>query len=398
MEKLLKILHIENNFHPFIGTQVNNIMIEQRIRGHKIVLVTTNSLYPWLKNGFVKYAYSYKKYDSYYEKEYGISIKRVKAYFRYSGREIINFMTIHQIINSQKPDVIYVHGIETFIGLYMLMKIKHFTGIVIFDSHMVEYSSKNKLKKIYKYVFRRFFSSKLNKERIKVIAVCEETKEYLNKELGIDYCLIHLIPLGTNNRIFKFNNVYRSEIRKKLGININDLLIIYTGKISPDKKVHYVVDAILKLSKIYKDIYLLIVGSLNSEYGRWIETRIEKSDKIKQIGTQKYWELNKYYNAADVAVWPSASTLSIYDAQIVGIPVILENNKLNSERIKGNGLLYNQNSLEDLISKIEEIYKMSKPDRYKMGEVGRILVAKENTYEQIVNKIHKLIELDEHTY
>jgi glycosyltransferase involved in cell wall biosynthesis len=64
-------------------------------------------------------------------------------------------------------------------------------------------------------------------------------------------------------------------------------------------------------------------------------------------------ELHEYYSAADFAVFPLESTLSSLECQACKLPVIMEDNPTNCQRIKMGGLTYISGNISDLSGKMQ---------------------------------------------
>ena len=124
--------------------------------------------------------------------------------------------------------------------------------------------------------------------------------------------------------------------RQSLGINNNDFLVIYTGRIVPEKGVKELIQAIQILQK-ESDIKLLIVGGDN--YADSV-TNNPYLDELHAMGKQlngkvfftgfvPYKVLPNYLCIADVAVMPSrineALGMSSIEATAMGLPVIATN-------------------------------------------------------------------------
>lgn len=62
----------------------------------------------------------------------------------------------------------------------------------------------------------------------------------------------------------------------------------------------------------------------------------------------KWKELGQLYRAADVAVWPLSITTSTLDASACGLPVIMSNEEVATERWMGIGSSYESGSVEML--------------------------------------------------
>lgn len=132
-----------------------------------------------------------------------------------------------------------------------------------------------------------------------------------------------------------FNQDLKSEeklsIRQKLGINFNDKVIIYAGRIVPEKGIKELTDAFAQLN--IENLKLLVVGAHNfgsgqtSEFEQEIKKKfVSLKDKIKFTGYIPYNEMWKYYKISDLAVlpsiWEEPAGLTMIEAAVSGIPVV----------------------------------------------------------------------------
>ena len=135
----------------------------------------------------------------------------------------------------------------------------------------------------------------------------------------------------------KFNHQPSTTIsRKSLGFNEEDFVVIYTGRIVPDKGVKELVEAVQLLNN-EPDIKLLVVGGDN--YGDSVssnpyldvlhEMERQMKGRVHFTGFVPYEQLPSYLSLADVAVVPSrineALGMSAIEATAMGLPVIATN-------------------------------------------------------------------------
>ena len=74
-----------------------------------------------------------------------------------------------------------------------------------------------------------------------VEAILQAQAEYLQKRLGISKLplpLFPVIPLGIDTKDFDFSDKQKKEARKKLGVKDEDLVVLYTGRLSFHAKAH----------------------------------------------------------------------------------------------------------------------------------------------------------------
>lgn len=120
----------------------------------------------------------------------------------------------------------------------------------------------------------------------------------------------------------------KGEIRKKLGVKNDDFIVIYAGRVIPEKGVLELVEAINLIED--KSIKLIIIGDLQnnkSDYVSEINNIIKNSSsKIISAGYVNNDELYKFYQSSDLAVvpslWEEAAGLVIIEQLISKLPII----------------------------------------------------------------------------
>lgn len=177
----------------------------------------------------------------------------------------------------------------------------------------------------------KFFLKTLDKL---VVALCTDVlvdgkpqQKYLIANKILSSSNSKVIGKGTISGIdvskFSPNPKLRIEQRKLLNYNENDFIFLFLGRINKDKGIFDLLEAFLKLNKLYNDTKLLIVGP--------DEEQIEKKTKklnyplhsINFYGSSD--EPNNLFQVADVFCLPShreAFGLSIIEASSTGLPII----------------------------------------------------------------------------
>jgi len=388
----MKIVHVEDNFLPTSGYQLNFIAKWNVRHGHEVTIVVSDSLLPWTSVGFT--SNSLEKTDREYESQYGVKIVRVHSKRRISGREVLD-RQLFQITDDEKPDVVMVHGFGTLTGLRFIWKLGRLDYPTISDSHMYPVASVNRFAKVFKIYVRKLVTPKIERFSLKIVAVSPATKRFMMDSYRIPSELIPVIPFGTDTDLFKPDTSQRSLTRTELGISEDAFVLIYTGKIAEDKKVLLLAEAFANIcrQKTSGNPVLIIVGSgSGSYYEKVIHTLESVNEYVRYVPTQEVWNLPKFYQAADLAVWPGACSLSFFDAQACGLPVIAENIAGNDERLShNNGWLFNPDSLSDLEDKIKEALRLSSEELKQKGYRGMEIAVKNQSYDKISREFENLM-------
>lgn len=143
---------------------------------------------------------------------------------------------------------------------------------------------------------------------------------------------VFILKNCVDTKLFKpFTKEMKLEIRKKWGIQSNENVIVFSGRIDQEKGIKELLLAINKVKT--SEIKLLIAGT--SFYGMNVKSVYEEKiinlaksikDKIIFTGFVQYKDMPEIYNMADIAVlpsmWEEPAGLTIIEAMACGIPVI----------------------------------------------------------------------------
>ena len=381
----MKILHIDETFHPHYGYHTSILTRNEALNeSNEIYILTVDhkKLYPVYKD-FNDYEYDLAN-DRAFEKK-NLHIVRCGVY-RYISNRAIYVGKIFKIIDKIKPDIIYCHLLESYIAIRLLLRKSKYP--IIFDSHMLQMASKNKFSKWFNFFFRKIVTPKIVKNKYKIIKT--QNDPYLTDVLGIPENLIEFISFGTDIDLFHSDANIKSVMRKKYNIGQEDFVVLYTGKLTEDKGGTFYSQVLSKKFNLVneRNIVFVIVGFITEE----LKDKFKQSqNRIIFVERQKYIDLPKFYQFADLSVFPKQCSLSFYDAQSCGLPVVSENNLVNSERLEyNNGLTFKPGDVDDFRSKILFFANMSKEDIEIYAENAINFVQKSYSYKKIVQQYNDI--------
>ena len=143
-----------------------------------------------------------------------------------------------------------------------------------------------------------------------------------------------------------------------------------------------------------REIVLVAVGNTSGDYGKEVEDIFQKSEnRIIRFPTQKYQDLAYYFQIADLAVFPKQCSLSFYDTQACGLPVLSEDNNINVDRCSHqNGWTFQSGDMEDFREKITEIAKMDEAEYRKISENAYRFIADNYNYEDKAREYEAVIK------
>ena len=200
----------------------------------------------------------------------------------------------------------------------------------------------------------------------------------------------------------KLDNKEKNEIKKELGIDKSKKIIIFAGRITEEKGILELTEAIEKIND--ERLVLLVVGSHNfggnntSEFEKRMKAKFEKlGNRIKFTGYIPYNDIWKYYQIADLAVlpsiWQEPAGLTMLEASASSIPLITTNSGgipeyLNESLVTMIDL--NKNVTQEIENNIE--YYLSDEEKYrKRAMQASDFVCSKYTEEQFYDNFIEII-------
>lgn len=263
------------------------------------------------------------------------------------------FRAMIKIIKKEKIDVIHAHWIlpQGFLAV-LYKKLFGWKGKIVTTSHGSDLHS-CKFYKLKAWILN-------NSNVITVVSNYlkqEVLKLKLRKEIPLE-----VIPMGVD--ITKFNP-RKKDLKIKEEENIKGPFLLFVGRLSPEKGINTLIDAIPKVIKIYPSAKLIIVGdgTIKEELNKKV-----KSMKLDQNIIFKGWiiqkELPRYYATADVFVSPSlkeGSPVAWIESLACGTPIIVGDISISKEIVSEAkiGSIVNPKSRDDIAIKIINLIRQN---------------------------------------
>ena len=155
-----------------------------------------------------------------------------------------------------------------------------------------------------------------------VIAPSAGMRDVLRK-FGVD-SPIEIVPNGVD--LSPIRSVKDPIPRSDLGFSEGDVLLIYTGRLGPEKNLPLLLRSFAGTAKAYDHVGLLIVGDGPERDN--LADRVQYmgiADRVHFTGMVPYKELPRYLSAADAFVTASVTEvhpLSVIEAMAAGLPVL----------------------------------------------------------------------------
>lgn len=352
----MKIVQIEDFFHPETGYQINILSKIWSSMGHEVHILTSSEKHvPRYLKDFLDFEKLDEK-DEEYSVNYNVYIKRFDALANISNRMIFKKDILKYAFNLS-PDIIYIHGNDTYIGIKVATILNKLKIPVIMDSHMIEIASKNKFSSLFQLFYRKFITPKLVKSNIFILKTA--STNFINTKYDYPSHLSPVLGFGSDLSLFNFEEKNRAKLRNEFGISNNQRVFIYAGKLDKSKGIEVLVNAIKeKFDCLFEPVFIFI-GNPNFDYDFLNQVKLI-NNLVIHLNTQKYKDLPKFFHMSDIMVIPAQNSLTFYDAQAAGLPCILSFDSINADRVNHeNGVTFETSNSQDLRKKIKEYLNSS---------------------------------------
>jgi 1,2-diacylglycerol 3-alpha-glucosyltransferase len=225
------------------------------------------------------------------------------------------------------------------------------------------------------------------------------------KELLLTYNVnrdISVIPTGVN--LTKFNpDLYRKEdivdLRKKFGIEQEDKVLLYLGRISQEKNIAEIIEAMPKYMSTRDHVKFVIVGSgPDFERLKQLVKNNNMQDKIIFTGSQPWDNIGLFYQLGDLFISASQSEtqgLTYIEAMAAGLPIVAKQDKCLQDILEPGWNGYEFTNQEELMRGLDAIFfgndgtaygdnARIKMKKYSAEEFGRSVA---QVYEEVINRV-----------
>lgn len=398
----MRIAYVISYLQPQIGYMEYYLPKAFTELGHKVCVFTSDRYYP------------VKDYNNTWAKtlgkriigkglriERGIKVNRLTCLFEYHS-----FCILYGLIRALyefQPDIVQFNGLFTSLSGWYLTRAKRKLGYgLVCDEHAADFNTNlgnHLLKRLYFYrIFFPYILPKIIKEIDTIVAIGENEQRFTSRNTGLSPSQIPIIKLGADTDVFRFNPNGRIQIRKELGLEENDCIIFFCGKINPGKRIPILLEAVSRLSCEFPELKLLIVGKGSNEYQKYLFNFI----CVKGIENRVRWVdfvanpiLPHYMSAADVGCWPGDVSIGVLESMSVGLPVILSSDGEGSDAgvllSYNNGMSVRQDDVDDLIEALRIL--IEKPEgRTEKGKMYRRLIEERLSWKVIANQYLELYD------
>lgn len=393
----MKILMIEDFFHPQAGYQLNVLAPYLVKYGHEVTIMCGEmDRFPdYLTGFFGKDGLSDK--DRSFTEETGVKIIRIPVQKYISGRAIFDKIVFEKA-KEMTPDVIYAHGNDSYNGMQFLLKQKMFNCPVLSDSHMVDMASTNKFASVYRAIYRLFVTPVIKKNKNIIIRTVDDP--FIIKSYGIPKEQAPVVGFGSDTRKFHPDKSVKAEMRRELGISDDEIVVVYAGKLDEFKGGLFLAESIHDKIEIQgAKLRFLLIGNISGDKAKETGELLDQSENnLLMYPTQVYSDLPKWFQTADVAIFPKQCSLTYYDVLACGLPVLVEDNPIGEQRAKECGATFtfksgNKDNFRNKLIEIVNAIMMEKEnnEKHRFEDIALDYILKNYNYEKQAREYEKII-------
>ena len=414
----MKSVHITNYYHKNSGgisTSYNNLLAAaERHRRHVRLIVPGETESIEIVNEFAKIYYVPAKYSPLFDKRY-----RIMMPWQYMVKDSL----IRKILLEEKPDLIEVTDKYTLSLLGVMIRTNNFKKLgrpvlVHFscermDDNVGSFLTSGRIGKwfarrvIGNYTMPNFdyhiANSTYTAEEFYESISAEKNKSRSDGFLNWSWRFFKAPRVTTGERIFvcprgvdstKFTPERRSddirrEMRERADIPQDSIVLLYAGRISPEKNIGLLVEMMKILSKDSQHDYRLLVAGAGPQ-SEWLREQGDKQapGKIRLLGHLDKETLANYYANADVFVHPNPKEpfgIAPLEAMASGVATVAPNaGGILSYATSSNAWLVEPDG-EKFADAIREI--INDPELREQKIAKALATARENTREASTDRL-----------
>jgi 1,2-diacylglycerol 3-alpha-glucosyltransferase len=161
-------------------------------------------------------------------------------------------------------------------------------------------------------------------EAVDLVISPSESMAKILRELDVK-SHIEVIPNGVDLR--KFHQA-RPFQRSQFGFANEDILLVYAGRIAPEKNLSFLLQAFAGIAQILPNVYLLIVGGGKKNFEEEVQNLIVQlgiGKRVYSTGVIAYDDIPSYLAMCDIFVTSSVAEtfgMSTVEAMAVGLPIM----------------------------------------------------------------------------
>lgn len=222
-----------------------------------------------------------------------------------------------QLLQNKHYDIVHINTMNGVGFIYAQIAAKHKVPCIVVHSHNSQFGNGMFAVKQISHRLCKFLYGNVATDRL---ACSQEAGKYLFDNHSFD-----VIPNGTNTNIFRYSEIERKKVRKRLDIPDEAIVFGNVARLAEAKNPLFQLQILKKIKEQGREAYLLLVGA-----GALKDDILCTADKygltnfVRLPGTS--YDPQIYYSALDVLTMPSVYEgfpMVIAEAASCGLPCLL---------------------------------------------------------------------------
>lgn len=250
----------------------------------------------------------------------GVRLIRIDSGNRFC--QIIGYIpNIDKILQDLRPDLIFIHGLCSFIPIAAVKyKKTHPKTILVADNHQDKNNfSYNRLPFVILLAVWRRGWKRWASEFNHIYGTTGWRRDFLIEHFGIPAEKTDILLLGVDvDNISSDHDRIRKEVRDNLNIPSDAFVFIHGGKMNANKKTTELVKAFKQLDDA--SARLILFGTVDGNIKDIFYELVESDCRIIFIGYIESKSVHKYFLAADFSLFPGLHSVLWEEAIGCGLP------------------------------------------------------------------------------
>lgn len=229
-------------------------------------------------------------------------------------------------------DIIHSHT-EFGVGTFARLIAKQFNIPLVHTYHTmyedyVHYITKGYFNRSSKKIVEYLTKFYCDKTATELIVPTKKTYDLFKEKYKVDRN-VHIVPTGIEVERFyreQFNRREIDQLRHKLGLEKDDFVILFVGRLGDEKSVNVLIEAQVSLAKTNPKCKLVIVGDgPDREKFDKLIIKLRLQNNVIMTGRVPWEEVPKYYMLASLFATASKTEtqgLTVIEAMAASVPVI----------------------------------------------------------------------------
>lgn len=319
----MKVVMVCDFFNESLEYQENLLVRYYRKHGHDVTVLTStfDSVFDYYTD----------RHDSRWPaRAYEVDgAKIIKLRYRFNLLNRVRPLTpINDILERERPDLIYVHDIMPNVAEAVAYKKRHRECKLIMDYH-ADYSNsgRNWLSlAVLHGMIRKWYLDRARPHLSRIFPIVPASVTFLHEVYGVPYSEMEILPLGAD---IDFGKAVRErgegqQLRRALGIPQEDTVVFTGGKLSPVKRTEVLIEAVQTLAD--PTLHVVVVGDSDERDAAYRQKLLElarNSPRIRFVGWLGKEDIYRYLDMANLAVFPGGQSILWQQAISMGLPLIV---------------------------------------------------------------------------